>query len=182
MKQQMIRLLVVAATVLVFSTTVWSADTTTGTGGAKLSGSDANFVKEAAQGGLMEVQLGKIAQSKAANESVKDFGKRMEQDHSKANDELKNIAADKGVQISTELDKTHKSKVGKLEKLSGAKFDRDYMAAMVDDHKTDIKKFETASEKAKDPDLKKFASQTLPTLKAHLQLAESVNGKVKSAK
>jgi predicted outer membrane protein len=109
MKQRMIRLLVVAATVLVFSTTVWSADTTTGTGGAKLSGSDANFVKEASQGGLIEVQLGKIAQSKAANESVKDFGKRMEQDHSKANDELKKIAADKGVQISTELDKTHKS-------------------------------------------------------------------------
>jgi putative membrane protein len=181
MKQRIIGVSVVAATVLIFATTGWGADTSTKAGSAKLSSGDANFVKEAAQGGMMEVQLGKIAQSKAANESVKDFGKRMEQDHTKANDELKKIAADKGVQVPSEIDKSHKSMVDKLEKSSGAKFDRDYMAAMVDDHKKDIKKFESA-EKSKDPDVKNFASQTLPTLKAHLQLDESVNSKVKSAK
>jgi putative membrane protein len=178
MKQRIVIFSLVAAMLVFFATAGWTADTKT----AKLAGNDAESVKEAAQGGLMEVELGKIAQTKAADESVKNFGKRMEQDHSKANDELKKLAADKGLQLSNELDKKHKSKVDKLAKLSGVKFDREYMAAMVSDHKADVKKFERTSEKTKDEDLKKFAGQTLPTLKSHLELAESTNGKVKSAK
>jgi putative membrane protein len=148
---------------------------------AKLSSDDSNFVKEAAQGGLMEVQLGKLAQEKAASEKIKQFGKRMEQDHSKANDELKKIASDKGAQLSNDLDKKHKSKVDKLAKLSGADFDKKYIDDMVSDHKEDIKKFQRESEKAKDADLKKFASESLPTLKEHLQLAESTAQQVKTA-
>src|SRR5262245_8623575 len=89
----------------------------------KLASNETTFVKEAAQGGLMEVQLGKLAQEKAGDEKVKQFGKRMEQDHSKVNDELKKIAADKGVQLSMDLDKKHKTNVDKLTKLSGAAFD-----------------------------------------------------------
>jgi putative membrane protein len=77
----------------------------TKTSNSKLSSGDSDFVKEAAQGGMMEVRLGKLAQEKASDEKVKQFGKRMEQDHSKADDELKKIAADKGIQLSTELDK-----------------------------------------------------------------------------
>jgi putative membrane protein len=146
----------------------------------KLSSDDANFVKDAAQGGLMEVQLGKLAQEKAGNEKVKEFGKRMEQDHSKANDELKKIASDKGMQLSNELDKKHKGKVDKLAKLSGADFDKQYTDTMVSDHKEDIKKFQREADKGKDADLKQFASQTLPILKEHLQLAESTAQQVKS--
>ncbi len=146
----------------------------------KISSDDANFVKDAAQGGLMEVQLGKLAQEKAGNEKVKEFGKRMEQDHSKANDELKKIASDKGMQLSNELDKKHKAKVDKLAKLSGADFDKQYMDAMVSDHKEDIKKFQREADKGKEADLKQFASQTLPILKEHLQLAESTAQQVKS--
>jgi putative membrane protein len=148
---------------------------------AKLSSDDSNFVKEAAQGGLMEVQLGKLAQEKATNEKVKQFGKRMEQDHSKANEELKKIASDKGVQLSNNLDKKHKSKVDKFAKLSGADFDKKYIDDMVSDHKEDINKFQRESEKAKDADLKKFASQSLPTLQEHLQLAESTAQQMKTA-
>src|SRR6185503_6216295 len=84
------------------------------TSSSKLSSSDSAFIKEAAQGGMLEVELGKAAQDKASNDKVKDFGKRMEQDHSKANDELKKIASDKGVQLSSDLDKKHKSTVDKL--------------------------------------------------------------------
>ena len=113
----------------------------TKTSSSKLSSADSDFIKEAAQGGMMEVELGKTAQDKASNEKVKDFGKRMEQDHSKANDELKKIASDKGVQLSSDLDKKHKSKMDKLTKLSGAEFDRQYMRAMVSDHKTTSKSF-----------------------------------------
>jgi putative membrane protein len=152
----------------------------TKTSSSKLSSADSDFIKEAAQGGMMEVELGKTAQDKASNEKVKDFGKRMEQDHSKANDELKKIASDKGVQLSSDLDKKHKSKMDKLTKLSGAEFDRQYMRDMVSDHKDDIKKFQNVADKSKDADLKKFASQTLPTLKEHLQLAESTADAVKS--
>jgi putative membrane protein len=148
---------------------------------SKMSSGDSDFIKEAAQGGMMEVELGKAAQEKASNEKVKDFGKRMEQDHSKANDELKKIASDKGVQLSSDLDKKHKSKMDKLTKLSGAEFDRQYMRDMVSDHKDDIKKFQNEANKGKDADLKKFASQTLSTLKEHLQLAESTADAVKSS-
>lgn len=179
MKLTIVKTFIVTASLIVFYGSGWSADTAKTT---KLSSGDATFVREAAQGGMTEVQLGKLAQSKASDEAVKDFAKKMEQDHSKANEELKKIASDKGLLLAGEIDKKHQSKIDKLEKLSGAKFDKDFMAAMVSDHKDTIKKFESASEKAKDADIKKFAGQTLPTLKSHLQLAESVNAKVKSAK
>src|SRR5439155_24769817 len=89
-----------------------AADTKSGS--EKLSSSDANFIKEAAQGGMMEVQLGKFASEKASNDQVKEFGRRMEQDHSKANDELKKLASDKGVDLQNELDKKHKSALDRL--------------------------------------------------------------------
>jgi putative membrane protein len=148
----------------------------------KLSKDESTFVKEAAEGGMMEVQLGKLAQEKAADDKVKQFGKRMEQDHSKVNDELKKIAADKGVQLSMDLDKKHKTNVDKLTKLSGTAFDKQYINDMVSDHKEDIKKFQRVADKGKDPDLKQFASQTLPTLKEHLQLAESTAQQAKSGR
>ena len=176
----LIKSLVIAVALSVPGGLLWAADSKTNTS-SKLSSGDSDFIKEAAQGGMMEVQLGKAAQDKASNEKVKEFGKRMEQDHSKANDELKKIASDKGVQLSSDLDKKHKSKMDKLTKLSGAEFDRQYMRDMVSDHKDDIKKFQNEADKGKDADLKKFASQTLPTLKEHLQLAESAADAVKSS-
>ena len=150
--------------------------------GGKLPKADADFIKDAAQGGMMEVELGKIAADKASNSQVKDFGKRMQQDHSKANDELKKLASDKGVQLSAMLDKKHQSKVDKLAKLSGTEFDRKYIDAMVDDHKDDVKKFQKEADKGKDADVQKWASKTLPTLKEHLQLAQSTEKQVKASK
>jgi len=85
------KIFVLSLTFLVPAVVGRAADTKSST--AKLSSDDTNFIKEAAQGGLMEVQLGKLAQEKAADEKVKQVGKRMEQDHSKANDELKKIAS-----------------------------------------------------------------------------------------
>ncbi len=155
-----------------------SADTKSS---GKLSRTASNFVTEAAQGGLMEVELGKIAQQKATDQKVQQFGKRMEQDHSKANEELKKTASDKGIELANELDKKHKSKVDKLSKLSGAEFDRQYMQAMISDHKQDIEEFQSEAKKEKDPDLQKYARQTLPTLQEHLQLAESAGQQVKAA-
>ena len=146
----------------------------------KLPSGEERFMKEAASGGLMEVELGKIAAEKGSHQRVKEFGKRMQADHSKANDQLKKIAAKKGVDLPSEPSGEHKSTMDKLTKLSGAEFDREYMDAMVDDHKEDIEKFQTQADKGKDPDLKKFASDNLPVLKKHLELAQSTQKQTKA--
>src|SRR6185369_10192194 len=100
---------------------------------AKLSPADKTFVQKAAIGGLAEVEMGKLAQQKAASDQVKQFGTRMVDDHSKANDALKQVASSKGIALPSDLDAKQKSKMAKLEKLSGAQFDRAYMDDMVAD-------------------------------------------------
>jgi putative membrane protein len=147
---------------------------------SKLPSGEERFMKEAASGGLMEVELGKIAAEKGSHQRVKEFGKRMQADHSKANAQLKKIASSKGVELPSEPSGEHKSVMDKLTKLSGAEFDREYMEAMVDDHKEDIDKFQTQADKGKDPDLQKFASENLPILKKHLELAQSTEKQIKT--
>ena len=147
---------------------------------SKLPSGEERFMKEAASGGLMEVELGKFAAEKGSHQRVKEFGKRMQADHSKANAQLKKIASSKGVDLPTQPSGEHKSTMDKLTKLSGVEFDREYMEAMVDDHKEDIEKFQTQADKGKDPELKKFASETLPILKKHLELAQSTEKQVKT--
>jgi len=147
---------------------------------SNLPSGEERFMKEAASGGLMEVELGKIAAQKGSHQRVKEFGKRMQADHSKANAQLKKIASSKGVDLPSQPSGEHKSTMDKLTKLSGAEFDEEYMEAMVDDHKEDIEKFQTQADKGKDPDLKKFASETLPILKKHLELAQSTEKQIKS--
>ena len=140
---------------------------------ASISSSDRKFMEKAAEGGLAEVELGKLATQKAGAPEVKQFGQRMVDDHSKANDQLKQLATSKGVNLPTELDRSTRREMDKLSKLSGADFDREYMKHMVSDHKKDVSEFKSEANKAKDSDVKQFASQTLPTLEQHLQLAES---------
>lgn len=153
---------------------------TTATAGAtdhsangQIASSDRKFMEKAAQGGMAEVKLGQLAAEKAGADQVKKFGQRMVDDHSKANDQLKQIASSKGVQLPTELDKSTQREYDKLSKLSGPDFDREYMDHMVSDHKKDVGDFKKESSKAKDADLKQFASSTLPTLEEHLNLAKS---------
>ena len=155
---------------------IFAADV--GTKSEKTSQEDADFVREAALGGMMEVQLGKTAQDRAVKPQVKEFGRHMQTDHSKANDELKKIAAKKGIKLPTALEGKPKATFDKLAKLKGDEFDREYINAMVDDHKQDIEKFQQESDKGKDPDLKKFAQDQLPTLKKHLALAEQTQKEV----
>jgi len=145
----------------------------------KLTGADKTFVEKAAIGGMAEVQLGNLAQQKAANDQVKQFAARMVTDHSKANDELKQIASAKGVQLPTSLDKKHQSDMERLQKMSGADFDKAYMSHMVDDHKTDVSEFKKEAGSGRDSDLKSFASKTLPTLEEHLKMAQTTNDAVK---
>jgi putative membrane protein len=147
----------------------------------KVSRADQRFIKDAAAGGMMEVELGKVAADKATNDKVKQFGRRMQEDHSKANDELKKIAAEKGVEVPTALEGKHKKTVDRLSKLSGEDFDRQYMRAMVDDHKEDLEKFQREADKGTDPAVKQFASKHVPILKQHLELAQTTNKELRAA-
>jgi putative membrane protein len=136
------------------------------------AGADQTFVKKAAEGGMAEVELGKLAQDKATNDQVKQFAKKMVDDHGKANDELKSIAQKKNITLPSDLNSKDKALKSRLEKLSGPAFDRAYMQAMLKDHRTDVNEFRTESKSGKDSEVKEWASKTLPTLEDHLKLAQ----------
>lgn len=147
-------------------------------GADKVSPGDEKFVQEAAGANLMEVELGKLAQQKAASPQVKEFGKQMEQDHAKAEQELERIAAGKNIQLPQKLEGKHKATVDRLSKLAGEQFDRAYMKAMIDDHKEDVGKFQQEAGRAKDSEIKNFAGKQVPTLKKHLEMAQSTGQQV----
>src|SRR5262245_19167477 len=142
---------------------------------AKLPRADEKFLKNAAEGSLAEVKLGKLAEQRAASDGVKQFGKRMATDHQKAYDELKQLASQKGVMMPTALDRTNQALYDRLATLSVAAFDRAYMTEMVKDHDRDVKEFQKEASSAKDPDLKSWASTTLSTLKEHQEQATQVS-------
>jgi putative membrane protein len=145
-----------------------------------MSQSGANdFMTKAALGGMAEVKLGEMASTKAQNADVKTFGKKMVEDHSKANTELTELAKKKGVTLPTETDAAHKATMDKLSKLSGAEFDKEYVSEMVKDHEKDVAEFEEQSKNATDADIKAFATKTLPTLKMHLQMIKDIHAKMK---
>jgi putative membrane protein len=135
------------------------------------------FAKKAAVGGMAEVELGRLATQKASSDKVKQFGQRMVLDHSKANDELKRVASTAGIDLPAEIDGKTRATIEKLSKLSGAQFDKAYMADMVQDHEKDVAEFAKA---AKHPDspVGSFAEKTLPTLRDHLKMARDVEKEV----
>ncbi|MBV9506639.1 MAG: DUF4142 domain-containing protein [Acidobacteriia bacterium] len=145
----------------------------------RLSGTDNTFIMKAAQGGMAEVELGKLAQQRASNDAVKQFGKRMVQDHSMANEQLKTIAANQGVTLPTGLDPKDQAIMDRLSKLNGAEFDKAYIRDMVADHRTDIGEFQKEADHGNDPAVKQFASMTLPTLQEHLRMAEDAQKSVR---
>ncbi|HEY2992284.1 MAG TPA: DUF4142 domain-containing protein [Methylomirabilota bacterium] len=146
-----------------------------------MAAADRKFVMEAARGGLAEVELGKLAAEKGSADAVKQFGKRMADDHAKAAAELKDFADKKGVTLPTDLDPKHKQLRDRLAKLAGADFDRAYANEMVKDHKKDVADFKREAKGAKDPDLKAWVGKTLPTLEDHLKAAQDMQAQVKSA-
>lgn len=146
-----------------------------------LQSADRRFVMEAARGNTAEVELGQLAADKGSSDAVKQFGKRMVDDHGKANAKLKQVAEKKGITFPTDLDSKHKQLHDRLAKLSGADFDKAYANEMVKDHKKDVADFKRQANSGKDPDVKAWAGQTLPTLEEHLKQAQDVQAQVKSA-
>ena len=144
--------------------------------------SDSTFAREAAEGGIAEVKFGQLAEEKGSSQEVKDFGKRMVTDHTKANDQLKTDAAKEKFTLPTDMSKRDQMAYDRLSKLSGSAFDRAYARDMVRDHRADVGEFLNESKNGKQEWTKDFASQTLPTLREHLKQAEEMLHKVEPAK
>jgi len=134
---------------------------------SSVSAPDKTFMKKAAKGGMMEVAMGKLAEQKAQSDDVKSFGKRMVADHSKANDELKKIAAEKNVKLPAK------------EPTVSWSSDKAYMDMMVKDHEKDLAEFKQEASNGSDPDVKKFADDTAKVVQEHLDLAKETQGKLK---
>jgi putative membrane protein len=137
-----------------------------------------NFVSRAANGGIMEVMTGKLAAAKAQRADVKAFGRRMVRDHSKANQKLQALARAKTIQILN----GPLSPDDMLKNASGAEFDRQYVQMMVKDHEKNVAMFARAANSLPNKDVKMFAAQTLPTLRAHLQQIKAIAAKMKMSK
>ena len=136
---------------------------------------DKKFLKDAAIGGMAKVELGKLAVQKASSDAVKQFAQKMIDDHTKANEEVKQIASKANISLPDSLDSRHQSRIDKLSKLSGTEFDRAYIKDQLKDHQQDVKEFQNEAENGYHEELKTFASKTLPTLQEHLSMAKDLN-------
>ena len=139
---------------------------------SKLTADDRQFVAQAAEGGMVEVQLGQLAQEKGQSEAVKQLGQTLVNDHQQANQQLQSIAQAKQIDIPSSLDQQHQQKISQLQSKSGAAFDHAFIQEVIKDHTKDVAEFRTQSNKTQDSALKDFTSSTLPTLENHLQLAK----------
>jgi putative membrane protein len=144
---------------------------------AAVSAADKTFATEAAQGGLAEVEMGQLALQKAMSPQVKQFAQQMVSDHTKANQELMQLAESQGMDLPSQVDAKHKSAMERLQGMNGSAFDTAYMQDMVQDHQQDIADFQKQAQGSGDPALKSFAQKYLPILQQHLQMAQSVASK-----
>lgn len=132
-----------------------------------------DFVKEAAHGSMMEIAMGKLASEKANSDKVKEFGQLMVRDHTKASEELKEIAKSNNIEIPNSMSEDHKEKVNEFNSINNEDFDREFMSKMIEAHEKDIEKFEDAAEDNENEQIRQWAEKTLPTLKEHYKLAQN---------
>lgn len=137
--------------------------------------SDAEFAVKAADGGMMEVAMGKLAQTKATQKEVKEFGSMMHTDHSAAGDELKSLAKTRNISLPATLSNDKQKKYDELNAMQGDKFDREYISFMVKDHKEDIEEFREQAREGKDADIRNWASSKIPILEHHLAEAQRID-------
>ena len=148
-----------------------------GTASAKdVSSKDQTFVDEASRGGKMEVELGQLAQRNASSSTVREFGARMVKDHTRLNNELGSVATSIGLTVPTNLLSGQQSEYTKLSKLSGKKFDKEYMDLMVKDHTSDLSAFQKEESSTQDLKLRKAIATAIPVIREHLNMAKSDSG------
>lgn len=138
---------------------------------------DAGFMKKAAQGGMTEVALGRLASRRAANQGVRDFGKQMVRDHSQANHELMGIAAREGVMLPHGLGPKNNAVRARLSRLHGAAFDRAYVRDMIADHQEDLVDFRRESRNGHNRPVRTFAGKYAPVVQGHLMMVQDLHRK-----
>jgi putative membrane protein len=177
---------------------------TAGTAGAGVSNSDKNFVSDQLSDGMAEIELAKVARDHAASQDVKQFAQMMIDDHTKAGDQLKQIATGNSIPIDTQIDDKQQNLMDKLSKLNGADFDKEYMSAMVDDHQDAVRDVRSRVDEnrsatdrltGKNPEnpaavkpeqsdnrltmsINEWAANTLPTVEQHLDRAKEIKDNV----
>ena len=138
------------------------------------SNPDSSFYKNAAEGGIFEVDAGTIAQNKGNSQPLKDFGAMMVKDHSAANDKLKALAASKNITLPTSASVGQMASKAKLDVLSGDTFDKSYIKGQIKAHRDTIALFKKEIASGQDADAKSFASATLPTVQSHLKAIKGI--------
>ncbi len=138
------------------------------------SAADSAFLKDACQGGIMEMKLGQLAQTNASSQQVKDFGERMVNDHSRMNMSVRDLAGKQSVTLPSDISMKDKITYDLISKKTGPDFDRAYMEDMIKDHKDDVAAFEREVESGTDPEAKAVAQKALPTIREHLRMAEEI--------
>src|SRR5207344_3162377 len=133
-----------------------------------------NFAVEAANGGMMEVLLGKVAQENASSARVRAFGEMMVKDHTEAGNKLKDIASSMNIALTDSVSDDSRKEIDKLKKKKGKDFDKAYVSMMVDDHKKDIAEFRKCADNCSDSSIKSFASDALPVLEKHLDSIQAI--------
>jgi putative membrane protein len=180
----MIRLLATVASIAallagpVFAQSGNPAFMTPGTGPQQPNNADRVFAHATAIGGVAEVELGKLAQQKSQSDAVKGFARRMVEDHSKANERLISLAKEDGIAVPDELDDEHKAMRAQLESLSGAEFDLNYIQGQVVDHQKTVQLLEYEIGSGQDVELKSLASEILPVVLGHLEMAQSIQAEI----
>lgn len=148
----------------------------TGAGTAKMSKADSKGVTDMAMVNMAEIEMGKLAQSKSQNPDVKTYAQQMIDDHTKGLAEVQGVAQSKGVTLPTELDAKHKAMSGRLAKLSGEKFDREYMkVGGVASHKEAHAMLQKNQKAAKDPDVQALTTKMMPVVEQHLKSAQQMS-------
>jgi putative membrane protein len=139
---------------------------------------DQAFVDEAASGGKMEVELGRLAEQNASNPKVKEFGARMVEDHTRLNAELGSVAKSIGLTFPTKLSAEQQTTYANLSKLSGTKFDKAYIDLMVKDHTDDLAAFQKEEAATQNQKLKRAVAKAIPIIHEHLNMAKSDSTKL----
>jgi len=139
---------------------------------------DVSFIKEAAQGGQAEVEMGRLAAEKGQNAQIKQLGQRLQQDHAKANQELTQIAQKSGVALPSEPNRKENHMAERLQNKTGAEFDKAFAEHALTDHEKDIRKYQKALQDTHDPELRAFIEKSLPVLRQHLEMARTAGSAV----
>lgn len=154
-----------------------SPNTPTGENSPNSLGSrDRNFVLQAARSNMLEVELGRLAVQRGASDAVKQHGQQMVEEHTQVNQQLMQLAMQKGMEVPRDMSSQNKGLTDRLSSLSGTSFDTAYKQAMLDSHSQAIALFQAQSQQGQDPQLKAWATQILPNLQAHLQMINQMAG------